>query len=76
MEQRSDKGAVTMQPINERTDRVNLVNPVGKDREFHDYKEQLNPQLDAVKPHAPNFEYHEPTKHQPQHIPDKMLFPE
>lgn len=65
-----------MHPINEKNDRVNLVNPVGKDREFHDYLELLNPSLEPIKPHTSTFGYHEPTEHQPQHIPDKKLFPE
>ena len=44
-----------MKPINERNDRVNIINPVGKDREFHDYEELLLPSLDAVKPDVPTF---------------------
>lgn len=76
VELRSDKGAVTMHPLNEKNDRVNLVNPVGKDREFHDYVELLKPSLESVKPHAPTFGYHEPTDQRPQHIPDKELFQE
>lgn len=37
------------------------MDPVGRDREFHDYEEILIPSLDAVRPHVGTFQYHEPT---------------
>jgi hypothetical protein len=38
VEPRVDRGAVALKPLTEQNDRVNLLNPVGKDREFHDYE--------------------------------------
>jgi len=49
--------------LTEKNDRVALTDPVGKEHEFHDYEVQLNPTLDAVKPHVATFAYHEPTEH-------------
>lgn len=46
----------------------------GKD--LNDYDDLLYPSLEPVKPAIKTFKYHEPTDIQPEHVPDKALFPE
>lgn len=38
--------------------------------------EDLEPDLQAIKPNVKGFKYMQPTEIQPEHIPDKDLFPE
>jgi hypothetical protein len=76
VEPRTDKGAVRLPELNEYNERAVVIDPVGKDREFHDYAEELKPSLEAVKPHVPAFGYHEPTEQKPMHVPDTEIFPE
>ena len=38
-----------------KNNRIQLIDPVGKDKEFHDYQDMLLPTLDAIKPEPTTF---------------------
>lgn len=64
-----------MVALNENNDRIIQMDPTrGKD--LNDYDDLLYPSLEPVKPAIKTFKYHEPTDIQPEHVPDKALFPE
>ena len=74
VEKRDDIGVVKMPDLNEFNAREYIVDPV-KDVERFD-NEDLDPNLNAIKPNIKTFKYHENVEVGPENPPDALIFPE
>ena len=60
--------------INEKNAREVLVDPIHKKEIFDN--DDLDPNLEAIKPQIKGFKYHDPVEIEPENLPDKILYPE